>query len=208
MMSSDAPIDSDELSPKRSIIGKWQAILLFGIVGFPLLAAYGIYQTGFWMPMNTVNKGVLLEPARSVSPLNLRDSEGTELMATGKKWRMLIPYSTDCGSTCDENLFTTRQVHIRLGEKARRIERTMVAFDQADLEYLAQEHPRLRVANLDRETFQAWLAEGNGGSDVIASGQYLLVDQEGFAMMYYTNQHHGNQLLADLKRLLKFSYEE
>jgi len=35
----------------------------------------------------------------------------------------------------------------------------------------------------------------------------LLIDQEGFAMMSYTTAQHGNELLKDIKRALKYSID-
>jgi hypothetical protein len=35
----------------------------------------------------------------------------------------------------------------------------------------------------------------------------FLVDQQGVAMMYYTPEHDGSDLLGDLKHLIKYSPE-
>ena len=43
--------------------------------------------------------------------------------------------------------------------------------------------------------------------ETVNNHYYLLVDQEGFAMMVYTSEIHGNDLLKDLKRALKFSID-
>lgn len=68
------------------------------------------------------------------------------------------------------------------------------------------DHPRLKVLRLNESsmnTLQALTAHQN-----IDETRAILIDQDGFAMMVYDNQHSGNQLLKDIKRLLKYSYEK
>lgn len=209
-MSSDAPTQSDELSGKKKAIGKVQAILVFSVIIVPMIAAYLIFKTGVAMPGATVNKGVLLQPALSVEPLNIVDINGDKFSATGKKWRYIIPYSQDCGKLCEDSLYLSRQVHIRLGEKARRVERILVSLDGSaeSLTEIAKEHPRLRFANLSSQQLTSWLEGNSVEGDVLKTGNYFLVDQEGFAMMTYLPSHDGAALLGDVKRLLKYSYEE
>ncbi|MCV6613551.1 MAG: hypothetical protein OIF35_01150 [Cellvibrionaceae bacterium] len=189
--------------------GRIKALLLLAVVAAPLILAYAVYFSGIGVPAGTINKGELIEPARDLKALNLVDQQGQKIMADGRKWRLLIPYRKDCGELCANNLYTTRQVHVRLGDKARRLERVLINFDNSDtdnddLSALKQQHPRLRIAAVNAQDFTHYL--GQRGS--LSLGQYYLVDQEGFAMMAYSPEHHGNELLTDIKRTLKFSYED
>ena len=68
------------------------------------------------------------------------------------------------------------------------------------------EHPRLKVLELGEDNIRI-LQELTAHQDV-AAVKAILIDQEGFAMMAYDNHHSGNQLLKDIKRLLKYSYEK
>lgn len=202
--------DADSSIKSSKGIGNWQAVLLFGIIALPMILALLIYKTGIGKPGSTINEGVLLTPAKQVDTFAHADTEGQSLLASGKKWRLLIPYGASCDEACLNNLYITRQVHIRLGEKARRVERVMVSLDamEADREKLLLEHPRLRVMPVDSTVFSNWLAETSlpEGSNVLQ--HYFLVDENGFAMMAYSAEHDGNKLLKDIKRVLKFSSEE
>lgn len=197
-------------SVKKRAIGRKQGIMIFSIVFISMAIATFIHKTGIGMPTNTVNKGTLMDPPLQLQDLQLKDSSDEDIFSTGKKWRLLIPYTKSCGKKCDANLFVTRQVHIRLGDKARRVERVLLSFDAIDSEqraHFSEQHPRMRLANVNRTDFERWLGSSNAPRNVIQAGNYLLVDQAGFAMMFYSDQHHGNELLTDVKRLLKFSYE-
>lgn len=196
---------------KQRSVGRKQGIMIFSIVFISMAVAIFIHKTGIGMPTNTVNKGTLMDPPLQLKDLQLKDSSGEGILAAGRKWRLLIPYTNSCGQKCDANLFVTRQVHIRLGDKARRVERVLLSFDAIDSEqrtHFSEQHPRMKLVNIGRTEFEQWLASSNAPKDVIEAGNYFLVDQAGFAMMFYNDQHHGNELLTDVKRLLKFSYEE
>ena len=41
----------------------------------------------------------------------------------------MVPISANCDAACQQNLFITRQVHIRLAEKAARVERILLALE-------------------------------------------------------------------------------
>jgi cytochrome oxidase Cu insertion factor (SCO1/SenC/PrrC family) len=209
-MTSSSVSPTQDVRQKKKL-GRKQGIFVFSIVFLSMAAAMFVHKTGIGMPTTTVNKGTLLIEPQQLSDLGLRDSEGTELLASGKKWRLLIPYSNACDNACEANLFTSRQVHIRLGDKARRLERVLLAVDSLSpekIKTLSEQHPRMRYVDVDRDTLNTWLSKTNAPKDLIGSASYFLADQNGFAMMFYNDKHHGNELLADIKKLLKFSYEE
>ena len=75
-------------------------------------------------------------------------------------------------------------------------------------EFLQREHPGLRIMRVSEARLAALLGATNlatrpPGGD----GHYYLMDQRGFLMMAYHREHTGNQLLADIKRMLKITYE-
>lgn len=189
----------------------WPFIIIVAVIVLPIVAAYVAYYTGMGVSDETVNKGELLEPPVPFSALatQAEDSESVELQ--GRRWRMLIPVTVPCDAGCQQNLYTTRQVYIRLGEKNERVERIAVNLAEAEGEaYLAEiekDHPHLRDVSVELGAWQAWLADTNAPTDLQKTPYYLLVDQEGIAMMYYTADHHGNDLLDDIKRLLRYTPE-
>lgn len=181
------------------------AILVVSIL--PILAAYTAFFTGIGVPDHTVNNGQLLSAPKSLQ--SLVSDEFWSKLQENKKWRLMLPITDTCNETCQKNMYTTRQVHIRLGEKSVRVERFAVnaanEIGQRVFDDLKKEHPLLTLASVDPSVWKLWSKDI---PELHQAGQhvYLLVDQEGVAMMAYTDQH-GNDLLKDIKRALKYSID-
>ena len=198
-------------STQKSALSRLSGIGVFAAVALPIVAAYAIFYTGVGIPSGTVNQGELLTPAHAVNKIQLfaENGEALDLATEEPKWRYLILGDEVCGEECAKLLYTTRQVHIRLGDKAHRVERLLVTgapLPEASRNDIASEHPRLRRATTDPVALDNWLADSDHAG--LKRPSVLLVDQNGFAMMVYDNQHTGNQILKDIKRLLKYSYEK
>lgn len=206
-----------ELTPaekQKQRRGRILGALIFAIVLSPMVIAYWMYTTGIGMPTDTVNKGDLLTTPQTASDLNLRETDGKPWNVADHKtkWRWLIPGGAQCSEQCQKNLYLTRQAHIRLAEKAGRVERIYLLLDDEltpeTEEFVANEHPHMPVVRVDADHLRtAFTAAGIEG-DVLTDGRYFLMDQEGFVMMSYTPAHTGKELLDDIKRMLKYSYED
>ena len=203
--------------PAPARINAWRSrfmgLLVLAIILGPMIAAYIIYKSGFGIPTGTINKGDLLPQAQSIETLSVTNLAGEplNLIAGKKQWRLLIPVPINCTKTCLNILYTTRQIHIRLGEKARRVERVLLLQNSQQIEsmqkLLGQDHPRLKWAMADKFELNALLqSEAELNRDIYQ--RYYLMDQQGFIMMSYSDDHTGNELLKDIKRMLKYSYEE
>ncbi|MDO3387746.1 hypothetical protein QWI17_18020 [Gilvimarinus sp. SDUM040013] len=194
--------------------GQIQALLLMLVVALPMIAAYTIYHTGWGMPTGTVNKGELVQPPQRLSDLKLLTADGDvwDIDAEDKRWRYVIPGNAECDRTCMDNLYLTRQVHIRLNDKARRAERIYLLLDDAlapELsEHIAAEHPLLRVMRANRADVEKMLAATNFAGHAAKAGRYFLMDQQGFLMLAYHPGDKGGELLKDMKKMLKTSYED
>lgn len=203
-------MNETEVKQKKPKSWQLRAIILVTVV--PIVAAYVAYFTGIGVPDERVNEGELIAPAKNLKdllPAAVGDIPG---FAKNYQWRILIPINGQCDQACQQNLYTTRQVHIRLGEKADRLERYAVNIGGAQgadfIGTLAETHPKLKSFTVDEQQWQQWLQSSNVPSDINSEPYYILVDQVGFAMMYYDAQHHGNQLLKDIKRVLRYSPAE
>jgi hypothetical protein len=184
----------------------WQLVAILLVTLVPMVAAYVAYFTGIGVPESRVNEGVLLTPAPNLADLLPRVEGEKPGFERNLLWRLIIPVPAVCDQACQRSLYITRQVHIRLADKSDRVERYAVNLGGAEgaafLESIAAEHPGLKHFSVSEEDWRAWLGEAN----VPASEHYyLLVDQVGFAMMFYSVQHDGNQLLKDMKRVLRYS---
>lgn len=192
--------------------GSWQLKAILIVTFVPLIAAYVAYYTGWGVPQSTVNNGRMLQPALDIKPL-LADAEGTvPVFEDRREWMILVPVGADCGEACAKNLYVTRQVDIRLGEKSVRVERYVLNVGaeagSAYLRSIAKDHPNLQVLSAKPSRWQNWVLASNLPPSTEQHHSYFLVDPQGFAMMKYTEQHHGNQLLKDIKRILRYSPED
>ncbi len=200
------------------ITGKLVLVLLFLAVATPMLAAYWIFFTGQGIPSNTINKGTLLSPATTVLSLPIHTSQHHDnqthnnhpqasTWANQKHWQILTVAEIPCAEVCLQQLYTARQVHIRLAKEAHRIERYLVLIQQQpnfhQIPNQAIEDSGLSVVSV---TPSAWQQQFSGAS-LTPNEHIVVVDQDGFAMMTYDANNSGSDLLDDLTRLLKFSYE-
>ncbi len=191
---------------------RYYGLLIVVVIVLPMAVAYIMFTTGMGIPSGTTNKGELLVPPQPIQDLvldNQDDSLKALMLSDKKKWRMLVPVSKLCDEACQNHLYISRQVHIRLAEKAYRVERILLlldTFSDAELEHLKQEHPSTVVVNSNVSSLNDWLQDTELPEKPI--DYFYLVDQEGFAMMRYDIEHTGQDLLDDVKKLLKFTYDK
>lgn len=200
------------LQEKQSAAGKRTLAAIFIVALLPVALAYFAFYTGIGVPKGTVNEGVLLDhPVHVRALFEDSSSDALTVFEQNRKWRLLIPVGTACDKACQDLLYTTRQVHIRLGDKSGRLARHWINLGAEEGEHLftqySGEHPRLTMFGANKQKWQAWLADSATSLDIDTEPYYLLVDQEGFAIMYYTVEQHGNQLLKDIKKVLKSSID-
>jgi hypothetical protein len=195
-----------------------QVVLMFAIIvatlalGFFMFPASQQERDQLLNELGTTNHGTLLTPMAAVAGLPLSDEAGNpwRWQDHKPKWRMLIPSGATCEGECAELLYTTRQVHLRLGKYTHRLERFLVV-TEGELapefrESLKTDHPYLKVIHGEGAALSTWLAQTNSPWQA-GDGKVILVDPEGMAMMVYDASHNGNGMLEDLNHLLKYSPE-
>ena len=193
---------------------RWQGALVVSAIVLPMALAYGIFKTGFAMPSGTINKGDLLTPATAITGLTLLDQQGqtVDLLAGKKMWRMIVVANNDCDKLCIKQLYTSRQVHKRLSEKSVRVERaflnTSAAYSDKLKATLDADYPRLKQYRVSPAAWSALMTKTSVAELPLNGHSVYYIDQQGFAMMSYQPTHEGADLLDDIKRLLKYSYEE
>ncbi len=208
--SCEGPVS---ISDRRS---KIMACLVVGVITLPMLIAYLIFKTGVGMPTTTVNKGELIVPATSLGelPLENQSRQRVDWLQTSvegdQKWRLLIVNDGKCGEACQSQLYKARQVHKRLAQKAGRVERLFLTTSpnlSPEIQtLLSNEYPLMAVGVIEKHIWQSQFASSSL-PNVINSEKIIVVDQQGYAMMNYGVEHTGGEMLDDIKRLLKYSYE-
>jgi hypothetical protein len=202
-------------TPRKRPLQPW---LILGIVvaviagGFIALPRDEQSKARLLALLGTSNRGVLLRPMVPVAGLDLHAPDGAPLewATLAPKWRLLIPVVSPCAETCRAALYLTRQVHVRLEKDAARVERVLLVLgeplDQETVAWLEHEHPHLTLLRGDADGFARWPAAAAAAWTPNASPVFV-VDRAGMAMLYFTPEHSGADMLADLRHLLKYSPE-
>jgi cytochrome oxidase Cu insertion factor (SCO1/SenC/PrrC family) len=191
-----------------AVRNRTQLLLLAALFFGPLLAAFGLYfVVPQWAPQSRVNYGELVNPARPLPEVELRDAQGERLEQTPMQglWDYVYLGQADCDARYEEKLFEIRQVHTLLNDKRERVRRVYVAPDvaaaaraQAQLEKM---HPDMLIV-VDDGTLAGFF----GGSDPQVDPQALyLIDPLGNWLMTYPQSAEYKGILKDIKRLLRIS---
>ena len=182
----------------RSNRRKLAVLLIIPLV--VLATAYAVFYTGFGVPTGTTNKGELIQPPIATEDFVYNKLDGS-LYTPESLWHMVIPVLGDCSAACRDTLYTTRQVHLRQGKRAIDIDRIAVLTRPPTAEFVAfmeAEHPRTALV-LANQAQWALVSEPTQ----LADGDYFLVDPRGWLMMAYRSEHTGEDLLFDLKKLVR-----
>ena len=165
------------------------------------------------------NNGDLLVPPPQLQETFSQSKEPDLRQVWDGKWSMVLRVIGRCDQVCEEALYLSRQLHIRLDKDADRVQRVLLiekeSYDSLFEERIAKEHSLLKVIPVDSGTsginaLDQQLQQNVAASKTVIEGEspqlaFFLVDQAGFAMMTYHNGHEGNAILQDIKHLLRYS---
>ena len=206
-------------TPKQVRSSRIKLVVLWAIpFGLMAIAAvvYNLVESGV-ISVGSKNEGVLIQPPIQLSGLAL--TTNVPLVRDNiwqGKWSIVVRGDADCDAECLDTLHITRQIHKRLNKEGNRVQRvylsTTPALSDELAAHLAEENHYMKLAVVDEianeSANQLALVELD---DVLASTnqtvRFFLVDPDGWAMMYYLNEHDGVVILKDLKYLLKYSKE-
>lgn len=201
MSDQNEPRSMDPAAVRR---GRLIAGALFAIALIPVLLATLMYYTGWMVPTSTTNKGDLVARGESIFDTGLVGSNGEALEQRfmpdneDATWWFLI-VADPCEAACQEWLYLSRQVHIRLHREADKVQR---AFWSPNPEVLDRdEHPLIEVFSHPDDGLPI-LPEGVSPAD----GPFVyIVDRMGTFALRYDESHEGSDLLDDIKHLIKTS---
>ena len=213
------------LSPQKVKANRIKLALLWS-VPFGLMAiagiVYALVQAGY-ISVGSKNEGVLIQPPIQLSKLAITtDLESDRSNLWQDKWSIVVRGGADCDAACLDTLLLTRQIHIRLNKEANRVQRVYLAAAPSSatavLDSLTAESALSDelTAHLATDNHYMKVAIANSAqltvldNALIAGDQtarFFIVDPDGWAMMYYLEDHDGGAILKDLKYLLKYSKE-
>jgi cytochrome oxidase Cu insertion factor (SCO1/SenC/PrrC family) len=174
----------------------------------PLAVAFILYYGEIWRPQGTTNKGQLITPARPLPRVafNLANGQASSNDILLGKWTWVYIGDGQCDERCRTALADTKQVRLLLTEKMDRVQRMLLSADHCcDLEYLSKQHPDLIAAKLDNAEFSSVFPLYDQ-VPLANAGRIYLVDPLGNLMMSYAPNTLNNDLLEDIKKLLKLSH--
>jgi hypothetical protein len=155
--------------------------------------------------LGTTNQGELVIPSIDLSSIL---STSSVPYTKTDKWKIVIVADRGCDDSCQEILFTTRQVHVLLSKLISRVERIFLAEKTAvspvDIETLNAKYPHLKILPIDLKQLREQLQNSSAHWDML-DNRYFLVSPNGQAVLYYTQKQDGGDMLDDLKHLLKYS---
>ncbi len=185
MSDTDKKLETTERRGQRTMLA------IFGIAFVPVLLAYLFF---FHFPDSlsgsTTNRGVLVQP-----PLRFSEHHHAGY------WSLIYIADAQCDQACEGRLYLMRQVTIALGKDARRVHQLLVpttdAIDETFSALIDTEHPDLTVE---------WLAQDLVDLGLTSEGDWVyLMDPMGNIMLRFGPENSGQDMLKDLKHLMKLS---
>lgn len=183
----------------RQTKGRLTLLGIAAAFALPIAAAVFFYfGDAGWRPGAETQRGVLIEPPRSLSD---RPLDAAEPPAQFREvWSLLVPTGTECDAVCVDALEKVRQVRQWLGPKMTRMQMVFVPQDGSALTAeLAAEHPRLILPQA------AALSEIRIVLGNYNNGDIFLVDPFGNIMMLYPAGADMGDIRKDLGHLFKLS---
>lgn len=163
-----------------------------------VLSSTALYFSGWLMPNERSNNGILLQPVLSVTDLGLPAVEITQ----DRQWR-IIQLSENCASSCEEKMFEQRQMHIALGKLQPRLQRVLLTATPA--ESLAfDDFPNLEVVSFQSNQLTAAITQRIPAAE-LEQNPVFVADPFGNIMLYFNASHDYKAQMSDLKKLLKLS---
>jgi len=171
----------------------------------PVAVAFTLYYGKLWHPANSSSKGELINPARPLIVAGLRHPDGTPASpeVLSGKWTLIYIGDGRCDEACRNALVFGRQSRLALNNEMTRVQRVLLATANCcDQEYFSREQEGLIALDASSKEASALLAQFPEERE----HSLFIVDPLGNLMMRHDASHTTQDLLSDLKKLLKLSH--
>lgn len=196
-VQDEAPITSQERVKEKNVKKKNRRsfILMLAVFALPIILAKFALD-GEWLATGVTNKGTLLTYELTLDKLGINDP------AYNEQWLMIYSLPQQCALDCQKTLETVHNTYVALGKEMPRV--TPVALYQSELS-------TEQLAHISKSHWQL-LATPAQASKYIDKPQILIVDPLGNVFLSHqipSNAEQfpqfGKNILADMKKLLKYS---
>lgn len=186
--------------------------LIVAITAAPFVAAWLLLNFTGSGRGGAASHGTLIEPPRPLPDFVLLDAFSKSSAAhLHGKWSLLYLSSDECGTDCLDQLRKMRQMRFAMGENAHRVQRVLVLYGA---------HPPLASLRLPEAHAGQLLLDGTEidthdpgaafrlaeGDEPVQARRIYLIDPLGNLMMSYAPDVDARGIVADLKRLLRYSH--
>lgn len=191
----------------------WPVIIMLGmltmVIGLGFFLSPKSETDKLWWVnlLGTTNYGILLNPPVPVSVNEIQTSEGQPWSAfDNDTFKLVVINEGDCEEACQDMLLSTKQLHVRLNRDYEDVERAFLP------KGIFVEQAQGLVAELDDYTLlnpnQSKLLQDLSTTNIPALNEgpvLLMIDPANLAMMAYTKEHTGSEVLEDLEHLLELA---
>jgi cytochrome oxidase Cu insertion factor (SCO1/SenC/PrrC family) len=200
---------NDNEKPSRE--GRWVMVALLALFLVGLVVSSLLVETRVRMGA-TRNYGELVEPARPIDDVLLKDLAGIPIRfsALKDKWTLIYFGSAECLKPCTDNLYKMRQMTAAQGPDAVRVQRVFVVTDPTALDllrYTLVEYPGTKVLLGAPDTVRELASQFalSAGSALQGLNRIYVVDPLGNFMMSYPADADPSRMNKDLRQLLRAS---
>jgi len=196
-MNSESSEPNSEVVPVNKIQQKNRRslLLLIAVFALPIIIAKFALE-GEWLATGVTNNGTLLQDELTLTKL------GLDASAYNEQWLILYALPATCDIACQKTLETVHNTYVALGKEMPRV--TPVALYQNELS-------SEQLTRISKSQWQL-MAMPSLAKQYISKSQVLIVDPLGNAFLSHEIPEDvaqlpqfGKQIIADMKKLLKYS---
>ena len=193
-----------ELTRRRRLGGRLQALLVLLACAAPVIASYFTYYV--IRPEGRSNYSALIEPVRELpADLPVRTLDGRPVPAASLRgqWLLVTVGPAACDAGCEGRLYMQRQLREMLGRERDRVDKVWFVTDDAPVRpalRAALEEGGVQVLRVPGAALAAWLEPAAGQP---LQAHLYIVDPLGRWMMRPPADPQPASLKRDMERLLR-----
>jgi len=186
---------------------RWVLFALVALCALPPVIATTLYRAG-WRPVHAVNHGVLIQPPPALPDISLNTVDGTAAPLRSGRWLLIYTAPPGRPAASRDMLRKLQRLRLALGPQGERLQGLLMLPNQAQAQAVrAQPHAGVLVVRTTPAERAALAAAFGAGQESPWSGDYIyLADPLGNLIMRYPLDVTPGNVLADLKRLMTYSW--
>ncbi len=177
-----------------------QIIVIIAMSLLPIFVGWFFYYNPQYVPQGNTNIGTLFEQHVDQQALGIAHS---------RQWKLLVFINNSCQLQCIQRLSVMQKLQLALGKNAHRLTRDAVLINtvlpEKTAQLIAMNDASLRVYSLSAQAQQTLNARLASVYTAMQDLGVVLIDPHGNWVLWYDKTYTGNQILIDLRKLLKAS---